>query len=95
MAQVSCIVRDGDAPLTITWSFHGKKIESMTHMGISTLKVGARTSILSIERVTSAHTGIYTCTARNAAGEDKFSASLDVSGSTSTHYLFFYLLLSF
>ncbi|CAG0912292.1 unnamed protein product [Notodromas monacha] len=79
VAQVSCIVRDGDAPLTISWSFHGQNIES-TNTGISTLKVGARTSILSIERVSAAHSGVYTCTARNAAGKDKFSAVLEVSG---------------
>jgi hypothetical protein len=80
VAQVNCIVKEGDTPLTIAWSFHGQKLES-NHLGIDTVKVGVRTSILSIDKVTAAHSGLYTCKARNAAGEDKFSAVLEVAGS--------------
>jgi hypothetical protein len=80
VAQVNCIVDEGDLPLTIAWSFHGKNIDA-AHMGINTFKVGARTSILSIETVTAAHSGLYSCVARNSAGEDKFSAPLEVFGS--------------
>lgn len=80
MAQVTCVVRRGDEPLKITWSFHGKDIAS--NMGINTMKVGTRTSLLSIDRITAAHSGLYTCSARNSVGEAKYSAVLQVKGST-------------
>ena len=76
--QVSCIVSEGDLPVDISWTFHGLKETSM--MGISTTKLGPRSSILQIEAVAAGHSGDYTCIAKNAAGSQNFTANLRVSG---------------
>jgi hypothetical protein len=77
---VSCIVRDGDLPLKINWSVHGKTLSSVETLGISTMKMGLRTSILMIDAVTAAHSGTYRCLASNEVGEDSYSAELRVIG---------------
>ena len=77
-AQVSCIVQQGDMPLTISWSLKGDIVSS--EPGMSTSQVGPRASILSIHSVGYRHSGTYTCTARNAAGATSFSAELKVNG---------------
>ena len=48
-AQVSCIVRQGDQPLTISWSFHGSNITS--ELGITTMPTGPMGSLLMIPLV--------------------------------------------
>jgi hypothetical protein len=53
-------------------------------MGMSTLQVGPRTRILTIEAVSAAHSGVYRCLAKNDVGEDEFSADLRVSGAGKT-----------
>ena len=78
VAQINCIVRDGDLPLTISWSFHGRSLN--TTMGISTMQMGARTKILMIDAVTASHSGTYRCLAKNGVGEDEYLADLRVSG---------------
>jgi hypothetical protein len=85
VAQVNCIVREGDLPLTISWSFHGRSLNSTmgissSVMGISTMQMGARTKILMIDAVTAAHSGTYRCLAKNDVGEDEYLADLRVSG---------------
>ena len=77
-AQLVCYVPQGDAPLTITWYFHGRDVSHV--MGVNTMKVGARSSILSITSATHGHSGVYTCVAANKAGEKRHSASLVVHG---------------
>lgn len=76
--QVTCFVAKGDLPLKITWSFHGEELSS--HMGMSTARMGDRSSFLVIEAMMAAHSGNYTCTAENAAGTTSHTASLFVSG---------------
>ena len=71
---------DGDTPMTIRWYFHGQEVSAA--MGVATVKLGARSSILSIEHVAHDHSGEYTCAASNTAGEDQFSATLSVNGIT-------------
>jgi hypothetical protein len=68
----------GDLPLKVTWSFHGEELSS--HMGISTTKIGDRTSLLTIDSVMAGHSGNYTCTAENSSGTASYSASLLVNG---------------
>ena len=81
-AQISCIVSSGDLPLSITWSLQSddEATSSSSNTGISTAPVGARASFLSIEAVGYAHSGKYTCIARNEAGNATFSAQLKVNG---------------
>jgi hypothetical protein len=83
LAQVSCIVQEGDLPLQIIWTFHGKTIEHGSQTGgngLTTFKIGDKTSILTIGHVTDAHSGVYRCLARNAVGENSQDAELLVTG---------------
>jgi hypothetical protein len=80
-AQTSCIVRKGDEPLTISWSFHGGDI---THdLGIYTTPVGSRGSLLVIQSVGHKHGGNYTCTVKNAAGSRAQTVELKVNGKNN------------
>ena len=78
-AQVSCIVRKGDEPLQISWSFHGSSITP--ELGIITTPIGTRGSMLIISSVGHQHRGTYTCKAANAAGAESHSTQLTVNGS--------------
>lgn len=44
------------------------------------MSAGKRGSILSIDSVSHAHAGKYTCVAKNKAGEATYSADLNVNG---------------
>nr|CAD7199658.1 unnamed protein product [Timema douglasi] len=72
--QLNCHVSKGDKPLTISWNLHGRELGS--HLGITTTKLGDRTSLLSISSAVAAHTGDYTCTAQNSAGSGPYKAML-------------------
>ncbi|XP_062527446.1 cell adhesion molecule Dscam2 isoform X20 [Bombyx mori] len=74
--QLNCHVSKGDQPLTITWSFHGKELSS--HQGISTMKIGQRTSLLTISSATASHSGEYSCHAFNHAGQTVHSTVINV-----------------
>lgn len=76
--QLNCHVSKGDQPLTITWSFHGKELSS--HQGISTMKIGQRTSLLTISSATASHSGEYSCHAFNHAGQTVHSTVINVHG---------------
>lgn len=78
-AQLLCYVAKGDLPLTIRWNFHDKEISHV--MGVTTMKVGSRSSILTITSASHGHSGDYTCDASNAAGKQTYTASLIVHGS--------------
>ena len=80
MAQVNCIVPEGDTPLQITWAFHGLDTSPKSQSGVSTMKLGQKSSVLMIDSVTSEHSGNYTCTARNSAGVNNYTAELIVTG---------------
>ena len=77
-AQVSCIVRQGDQPLAISWSFHGSNITS--ELGITTMPTGPMGSLLMIPLVGHRHRGTYTCKASNIAGVRTQSVDLNVNG---------------
>ena len=77
--QLFCNVAQGDLPLTILWYFHGEEISHV--MGVATMKVGTRSSILSITSATYGHSGTYTCDATNNAGKESYSAALTVYGA--------------
>lgn len=78
-AQASCVVRKGDEPMKISWSFHGADITSDT--GIIITPLGTKASMLSISSVSHKHRGNYTCTAKNDAGSTRQTVELRVNGN--------------
>lgn len=78
--QMTCYVSKGDKPLKISWNFHGEDLSS--HVGISTIKVGDKTSLLTIASAMAAHSGNYTCTASNLAGFTNYTTSVHVNGDS-------------
>ena len=75
---VQCAVSEGDLPIKFRWSFHGKELSSQ--MGISTMRINSRVSLLSIDSIAAGHAGDYTCTAQNSAGQANYTAALLVQG---------------
>ena len=78
-AQVSCIVRKGDEPLKISWTFHGESLSTGTD--IMTSPIGRRGSNLLITSVGHKHRGNYSCTATNSAGTETETVELKVNGN--------------
>ena len=76
--QLVCTVMKGDAPFSFTWSLQGDIVHS--EPGLSTSQIGGRTSILMINSIGHRHTGQYTCTVSNKAGQTSVSTELKVNG---------------
>lgn len=73
-----CTAREGDLPITIEWQLNNKKLEVFPEITVSS--ASKRSSTLSVESVSHAHAGIYTCSAKNKAGETAYTAELKVNG---------------
>ena len=76
--QLFCSVIRGDAPFSFTWSLHGDIVH--TEPGLTTNQIGGRTSILTIDSIGHRHSGQYTCTVSNQAGQTSKSTELRVNG---------------
>ena len=76
--QLFCSVIRGDPPFSFTWSLHGDIVH--TEPGLTTNQMGGRTSILTINSVGYRHSGQYTCTVSNTAGQTSESTQLKVNG---------------
>uniref|UniRef100_A0A1B0GLK3 Ig-like domain-containing protein n=1 Tax=Lutzomyia longipalpis TaxID=7200 RepID=A0A1B0GLK3_LUTLO len=74
--QVTCHVTKGDKPLNISWKF--MKEELRPSLGINTINLGDKTSMLIISSVSAGHMGEYQCLAENGAGIVEHSAQLNV-----------------
>lgn len=77
-AQVACSVLEGDSPLELWWTFDGP--QDVFGLGVSVVKFGTKTSLLSIDNTNSVHRGNYTCYVMNRAGNASYTASLNVHG---------------
>ena len=83
-AQINCIVIEGDLPVDISWTFHGRSRrpdDAASSSGIETTKIGSRSSVLNIDSVNADHSGNFTCIARNAAAVRNYTATLNVYGT--------------
>ena len=78
-AALTCRASRGDGPLTLTWTFDGLNVTDDDE-GVRVLRAGSRTSIITVASVTGRHSGVYMCTASNAAGMATHSARLTVRG---------------
>ena len=78
-AQLTCVVKKGDKPLSITWSLKGDVINS--DPTLTTTMLGTQVSMLVITSVDYTHSGVYTCRAENPAGVTTHSAELLVNGN--------------
>lgn len=75
---LQCTVPEGDLPLSIQWKLNGQ-IASV-NLGITTTKVGQRSSLLTIDSVDEHHSGNYTCQAENRASSQNYTSVLMVNG---------------
>uniref|UniRef100_A0A1A9V521 Ig-like domain-containing protein n=1 Tax=Glossina austeni TaxID=7395 RepID=A0A1A9V521_GLOAU len=75
--SVTCIISLGDQPIDIEWLFNDYALSS--YSGVTELKGGKRTSILTIDSVQARHAGNYTCKARNHAAAVNYTAELVVN----------------
>ncbi|KAH7958041.1 hypothetical protein HPB51_027978 [Rhipicephalus microplus] len=76
---VSCVVVEGDEPMTIRWFKDGLPLASADKRTKITKHTESIVS-LTIPEVTAAVVGNYTCAASNRVGEDSFTAPLIVNG---------------
>ena len=81
---VQCSAVKGDSPLSLRWAFQSRPLSPDTHpqsvSGLTVTALGERISVLSIQSVSAAHNGEYTCTAENPAGVANYTATLTVNG---------------
>lgn len=77
-AMITCFVKKGDKPVSLTWSLKGDVISS--DPALTTTMLGTQASILTIVSVGYRHSGTYTCRAANTAGTVTHSAELLVKG---------------
>lgn len=73
-----CTIFKGDLPIEITWRHNSRKVDPLD--GITLTKTSKRSSQLSIDSAQAIHSGEYTCTAKNKAGQSSYSANLNVNG---------------
>uniref|UniRef100_T1J6W3 Ig-like domain-containing protein n=2 Tax=Strigamia maritima TaxID=126957 RepID=T1J6W3_STRMM len=76
LARISCVVYQGDLPLTILWMKDGRPISP--DLGITRRDIDDYSSILTIEKVQTTHNGNYTCVVSNDAATVNYTAQLTV-----------------
>lgn len=79
--SVSCIISGGDLPIDLFWYFNGRALNDYDNLNNILLeKKGKKLYLLMIESLSAKHIGNYTCSAKNTAGIDEYSAILNVNG---------------
>ena len=77
-AQATCLVQEGDQPLTMAWRKDGQPLNPGPEVRVS--QVDSYTSILVIESASARHSANYTCVATNPAKTTTTTAALAVRG---------------
>lgn len=77
---ISCQIMEGDLPITFRWERNGKPVSNNVALGTSIRRNDEFSSSLIIDKVSSAHSGNYTCIASNVAGSEKYVVPLTVNG---------------
>ena len=81
-AQLICFASEGDLPVAIQWTFQGIGTALNKQNGVEISRFGPKTSILSIDNFNhNIHSGNYSCTISNAAGNVTHTAELVVLGN--------------
>lgn len=75
--QMMCHISKGDTPLSVHWEFNGQRLSR--ELGTFS-NVGERSSVLVLPSVVGAHSGNYTCIAKNRAGTASYTTVLKVIG---------------
>lgn len=78
-AALSCQILEGDLPITFKWEKNGRSVA--VGNGMTTRRLDEFSNSLVIERVSSNHSGNYTCVASNVAGNERFTVPLTVNGN--------------
>uniref|UniRef100_A0A6P4EDS9 Down syndrome cell adhesion molecule-like protein Dscam2 isoform X49 n=1 Tax=Drosophila rhopaloa TaxID=1041015 RepID=A0A6P4EDS9_DRORH len=76
---IQCTVIKGDLPINITWVLNNHTLNS-GDMDVVIGRMSSKSSTLNIDYIAAEHRGVYTCLARNQAGESSYSAELKVNG---------------
>lgn len=75
---LTCIVEEGDAPISFHWNKDGISASSL--LGMDIVQSNAYSSLLWISEANSNHTGIYSCTATNSVGISRTIVTLEIDG---------------
>ncbi|CAB4063838.1 DSCAM [Lepeophtheirus salmonis] len=87
--RVSCTASLGDLPIKFEWLFNSHRLLEGEHSnGISITTVDAFSSSLVIPKLSTGHSGNFTCVASNSAASDTFSSSLTVNELKLTDYFY-------
>lgn len=77
---VSCMIVKGDLPIFIKWTLNSSPITSNNDIGITIVKLSAKTSVLNIASLGEHHRGLFKCIAENSAGVVEYASELHVNG---------------
>lgn len=69
----------GDLPISITWTLNSSPITSNNDVGITIIKLSAKTSVLNIASLDEHHRGACKCIAENIAGVVEYASDLHVN----------------
>ncbi|XP_033234749.1 Down syndrome cell adhesion molecule-like protein Dscam2 isoform X45 [Drosophila pseudoobscura] len=75
---IQCTVIKGDLPINITWVLNNHTLNS-GDLDVVIGRMSSKSSTLNIDYIAAEHRGLYTCLARNQAGESSYSAELKVN----------------
>ncbi|XP_052841687.1 cell adhesion molecule Dscam2 isoform X17 [Drosophila gunungcola] len=75
---IQCTAIKGDLPINITWVLNNHTLNS-GDLDVVIGRMSSKSSTLNIDYIAAEHRGVYTCLARNQAGESSYSAELKVN----------------